>query len=350
MLVARRVLIFGHAPFLADPDGMGPPRPFERDMGGTMGGRGYGGGMDSYGSRMDMMDDRRGRYDRDMGRRDGGGRGYDALDVAEAMGRLGRGYAMEDVRDRGFNGPPMAMIGSGQGIPGGNAAPQQNCVLMFYGMNPDKMNCERLFNLICLYGNVVRIKFLKSKEGGAMVQMGDAAACDRVIQYLNNTTAFGSKFQITFSKQSYLNDQHKVGDLKDGTPVFVDFMNSKNNRFTTPEHAAKNRIQPPGSTLHYFNAPPKWEEEELTDFLVNNGCPKPDKVKIFSPKEGERSSRGLVQWNEKGVATDSICMVNHLCVRPDGKVVKPEEGQGKRSRSSNSPFIIKLCFSAAPIA
>ena len=65
----------------------------------------------------------------------------------------------------------MALLGSSQGLAGGNAAPQQNCVLMFYGMNGDMMNCDRLFNLVCLYGNVVRIKFLKSKDGAAMVQV-----------------------------------------------------------------------------------------------------------------------------------------------------------------------------------
>jgi heterogeneous nuclear ribonucleoprotein L len=66
----------------------------------------------------------------------------------------------------------MALLGSGQGLAGGNATPQQNCVLMFYGMNERKMNCERLFNLLCLYGNVIRVKFLKSKDGAAMVQVG----------------------------------------------------------------------------------------------------------------------------------------------------------------------------------
>ena len=71
----------------------------------------------------------------------------------------------------------MALLGGSQGLAGGNAAPQQNCVLMFYGMNGDMMNCDRLFNLVCLYGNVVRIKFLKSKDGAAMVQVRSAMWC-----------------------------------------------------------------------------------------------------------------------------------------------------------------------------
>ena len=28
---------------------------------------------------------------------------------------------------------------------------------MVYGLNPEKMNCDRLFNLFCLYGNVIKV-------------------------------------------------------------------------------------------------------------------------------------------------------------------------------------------------
>lgn len=33
----------------------------------------------------------------------------------------------------------------------------QGTVLMIYGLNVDRINCDRLFNLFCLYGNVVRV-------------------------------------------------------------------------------------------------------------------------------------------------------------------------------------------------
>lgn len=37
-----------------------------------------------------------------------------------------------------------------------------------------------------LLGNVARIKFLKTKEGTAMVQMGEPVAVERCVQHLNN--------------------------------------------------------------------------------------------------------------------------------------------------------------------
>lgn len=33
----------------------------------------------------------------------------------------------------------------------------QGTVMMVYGLNSDQINCDRLFNLFCLYGNVVRV-------------------------------------------------------------------------------------------------------------------------------------------------------------------------------------------------
>ena len=32
-----------------------------------------------------------------------------------------------------------------------------DCVLMIYGMEPAKFNCHRLFNLLCIYGTVIRV-------------------------------------------------------------------------------------------------------------------------------------------------------------------------------------------------
>ena len=50
--------------------------------------------------------------------------------------------------------PPMSNFDEEQG---GGGVLQQGSVLMVYGLNAEKMNCQRLFNLFCLYGNVVRV-------------------------------------------------------------------------------------------------------------------------------------------------------------------------------------------------
>lgn len=60
--------------------------------------------------------------------------------------------------------PPLSPRGPGYG-PGGPmprlppppGPNQQGCVLMAYGLSVDKMNCDKLFNILCLYGNVARV-------------------------------------------------------------------------------------------------------------------------------------------------------------------------------------------------
>ena len=51
---------------------------------------------------------------------------------------------------------------SGAPPPGPPGMYQQGAVLMVYGLNPEKMNAQRVFNLFCLYGNVVRVSSMWS--------------------------------------------------------------------------------------------------------------------------------------------------------------------------------------------
>lgn len=79
---------------------------------GPRGGGGYGGGQGGGG---------------------GGGGGYGG---GGSGGNYGPGPMYND-------GPP----GQGSG----------SCVVMVYGVEQDKLNCDKLFNLLCLYGNVIRV-------------------------------------------------------------------------------------------------------------------------------------------------------------------------------------------------
>jgi len=222
------------------------------------------------------------------------------------------------------------------GVAGVGVSPTQNAaggssVTMVYGLNCSKMSCNRIFNIFCLYGNVVRVKFLKTKEGCAMVQMGDSLSVERVITNLNNVTFFESKMQLGFSKQAFLADVQQPYDLPDGTPSFVDFMGNKNNRFINPEMAAKNRIQPPSKILHFFNTPPGLEANDIEEIFVSHGTPRPKCIKLF-PSKTDRSSSGLIEFESLSEALESLVIANHIPVEnPNGKF----------------PYIMKLCFSSS---
>ena len=204
-------------------------------------------------------------------------------------------------------------------------------VTMVYGLDCTRMSCTRIFNIFCLYGNVVRVKFLKTKEGCAMVQMGDSLAVERAVTNLNNVTFFESKMQLGFSKQAFLADVQQPYELPDGSPSFMDFMGNKNNRFINPEMAAKNRIQPPSKILHFFNTPPGLEATDVEQIFLTHNTPRPKCIKMF-PSKTDRSSSGLIEFESLPEALESLVIANHIPVdNPNGKF----------------PYIMKLCFSSS---
>lgn len=75
------------------------------------------------------------------------------------MGPAGRGEPLHP-------GPP-APRGSGYGLltpsgppPNGTQA-NGSPVMMVYGLDKDKVNPDKLFNLFCLYGNVVKVRVVQ---------------------------------------------------------------------------------------------------------------------------------------------------------------------------------------------
>ncbi|NXW75942.1 HNRPL protein, partial [Hirundo rustica] len=118
---------------------------------------------------------------------------------------------------------------------------------MVYGLDQAKMNCDRVFNVFCLYGNVEKVKFMKSKPGAAMVEMADGVLVSLPVSPVHISPVHISPQHAIMPGQSY--------GLEDGSCSYKDFSGSRNNRFSTPEQAAKNRIQHPSNVLHFFNAP-----------------------------------------------------------------------------------------------
>uniref|UniRef100_A0A8C9RD64 Heterogeneous nuclear ribonucleoprotein L n=1 Tax=Scleropages formosus TaxID=113540 RepID=A0A8C9RD64_SCLFO len=223
-------------------------------------------------------------------------------------------------------GPPMG--GPRRG--GHNHPHADSPVLMVYGLEPSKMNADRVFNVFCLYGNVERVKFMKSKPGAAMVEMGDCYAVDRAITHLNNNFLFGQKLNVCVSKQQAIMPGQSY-ELEDGTSSFKDFHGTRNNRFTSPEQAAKNRIQHPSNVLHFFNAQPDVTVETFTQICEELGVKSPSNIKLFTGKS-ERSSSGLLEWESINDAMEALAMMNHYQMKnPNGPY----------------PYTLKLCFSTA---
>ncbi|GAA57625.1 Heteroproteinous nuclear ribonucleoprotein L [Clonorchis sinensis] len=210
----------------------------------------------------------------------------------------------------------------------------EGVVLMVCNL-PLTFNCDHLFNLLCVYGNVARVKFLKSRPGCAMVQVGNAEAADFIHRYYNGISVFGHTIRFYHSKQPQLVEHDNLGTLDDGSPVMKNYMMDPNNRFRNAVVASKSRILEPSRTLHFFNAPLNISPEDMCRVFTDSGAVCPPRVVLFNTKAGQKTSLGLAEWDTLSEALEALILANQRPIHVAELV---------------HPFHLKLAFSPKPIS
>ncbi|XP_068583152.1 heterogeneous nuclear ribonucleoprotein L-like isoform X1 [Cebidichthys violaceus] len=204
-------------------------------------------------------------------------------------------------------------------------------VAMVSGLHPAKMNCSCIFNLFCLYGNVEKVKFMKSVAGTALVEMGDEYAVDRAVTHLNGIKVFGKKLNVCVSKQQAVIPS-QVFELADGSSSYQDFSLTRNNRFSSAQ-SSRNIIQPPAAVLHFYNAPPTLSQHQLHKLCTERNVPAFTKFKVFDAKSASsKTLSGLLEFDSKTDAVEALTVLNHHQIRIP---------------NSSNPFTLKLCFSTS---
>ena len=114
---------------------------------------------------------------------------------------------MSDPRYTGDLGQPMSKnnlnVHSG-GLPN----PAQSNIMEISNLDRNKFNCDRIFNICCLFGNVQKIKF--TTEDTCLVQMYDPSSVDRTILALYKKNFFGLKAHFMPTERTQLNDDQNV--------------------------------------------------------------------------------------------------------------------------------------------
>uniref|UniRef100_A0A452FB92 Heteroous nuclear ribonucleoprotein L like n=1 Tax=Capra hircus TaxID=9925 RepID=A0A452FB92_CAPHI len=202
---------------------------------------------------------------------------------------------------------------------GGNPS---GSVVMVSGLHQLKMNCSRVFNLFCLYGNIEKVKFMKTIPGTALVEMGDEYAVERAVTHLNNVKLFGKRLNVCGKFKKHLSFLLEIlisiseyFNLEDGTSSYKDFAMSKNNRFTSAGQASKNIIQPPSCVLHYYNVPLCVTEETFTKLCNDHEVLTFIKYKVFDAKPSAKTLSGLLEWECKTDAVEALTALNHYQIR-----------------------------------
>ena len=187
-------------------------------------------------------------------------------------------------------------------------------VLMLYGLAHGRINCDHIFNLLCSYGNVLKVKILMSKPGTAMAHLDAPQGAKNAIHHLHGRKLLGQTLELNYSRHSYIADYSQGGTLPDGNPCWKDFSQSRNNRFLTAEGTSKNRIICPGKILHFYNAPPDSTTESLNEVFTKVGAQAPLGIKFFSQGPSTKSCTGLIEWPDQEAVLDAFVLTNHQTI------------------------------------
>nr|XP_046233072.1 heterogeneous nuclear ribonucleoprotein L-like isoform X2 [Scatophagus argus] len=233
----------------------------------------------------------------------------------------------EEVQDMISYPPLLPKTSSSSSLLGHVAS---SSVAMVSGLHPVRMNCSRIFNLFCLYGNVEKVKFMKSVNGTALVEMGDEYAVDRAVTHLNSIKVFGMKLSVCVSNQQAVIPS-QVFELPDGSSSYQDFSLTRNNRFGGAQ-SSRNIIQPPATILHFYNAPPTLSQQQLHELCTELSVPVFTKFKVFDAKRSSKTRSGLLEFDNKTEAVETLTVLNHHQLRIP---------------NCSNPFTLKLCFSTS---
>merc|ERR1719481_1104346 len=216
----------------------------------------------------------------------------------------------------------------GMGGPAMGMGDHRSSVIVCHNLAVGEMNCDRLFNILCQYGNVSKIFFMKTKTGCAMIEMGDPEMAHRVISNLQSLELFGNKLQFDLSKQhTKITKAPLAWDLPDGSSSVKDYYSARLNRFTTHDQAKKNRIISPTKVLHFFGIS-KMTEAEAENMFLEYAAPQPNQIKWVESKNrdessvetGNRMAMGLAYFDTVAAATEALVLVNHREV--EGRVIR----------------------------
>ncbi|XP_035550763.1 polypyrimidine tract-binding protein homolog 3-like isoform X1 [Juglans regia] len=191
------------------------------------------------------------------------------------------------------------------GLPPGISGTNDRCTVLVSNLNPDKIDEDKLFNLFSLYGNIVRIKLLRSKPDHALIQMGDGFQAELAVHFLKGALLFGKQLEVNFSKYPNITP----------APDTHDYSNSNLNRFN--RNAAKNYRYccSPTKMVHLSTLPQEITDDDLVTHLEEHGTIV--NTKIF---EANGKKQALVLFETEEQAAEALVCKHATSI--DGSIIR----------------------------
>lgn len=238
-----------------------------------------------------------------------------------------------------YGAPPQPLDGSG---------PMPGTVMVFYELDLTKFNCERLFNLVCLYANPIKVKFVMNKPGMAMVQVSDPMAAATTLQHLTGMPIFGAALECGLSKHDFIAPSRMAGALPDGSPSTLDCPQSRNHRFRNGAYQ-KGRLCAPSHVVHFFNVPKGTPHSQFVEMFSGHGAPTPLAIFTFPDDgKGKSTDRGLMEFESIAHAAEALVLCNHAELTTVDQRVYTTKFSFSNNRIEDAPGVTRYNGSNAP--
>jgi polypyrimidine tract-binding protein 1 len=181
-----------------------------------------------------------------------------AAAAASMSGLTGYPLGSNNGGGGGHHNGPSAFGQAGIRFPGAPAG--TGCVLLVSNLEENTTECDHLFTLFGVYGDVQRVKILFNKKDTALIQMAEPQQAMLAMNHLDKTKLWAKQIRVMPSKHT------NVQLPKDGQPdagLTKDYSSSALHRFKKPGSKNYSNIYPPSATLHLSNIPSSVEEEDL---------------------------------------------------------------------------------------
>jgi heterogeneous nuclear ribonucleoprotein L len=185
-------------------------------------------------------------------------------------------------------------------------------VLIAYGL-ADAWTCDRLFNVVSLFGRVIKVKLLQSKRGSGMCQMEDFAQAQTVISNMHMLSLFGQQVQFQHSKHPFIAESTKPTDGLPANPT-KDYAASPLNRYRPSKESPR-----PSHRLCY-SATCACDPTSIKSLFHSLGAQEP--ISISPTKaEGADVAAGIIECHDVSVAVETVAIANNATIS-DGHILK----------------------------
>merc|ERR1719361_1198522 len=171
--------------------------------------------------------------------------------------------------------PSMDGINNMRSIPSVISPNGTTPVVMITNLNEDEIDCDKIFTLCGVFGDVQRVKISYHKRDTAFVQLANHRQAKHVVTSLNRMQLYGKMIHVNLSRMTRVklpkDSPNSAMMFPDAKFLTKDYTNCKSHRYSR-KGAGGIKYSPlsigqPSHILHIANLPIQSEAKDLQEYL-----------------------------------------------------------------------------------